>query len=148
MVLMDVEGRRIHASIKKMLFYKFKNEILEGKVYSFENIGVHINGDVIGLLSELGNEREIQKNRTTTKLNVIELEVDGHKTQCTLFGNYVDELDNFISTSKVSNNVVVVQLAKEDASLSALIRRGKCFIENYGREGEIGQSSSSQVDTQ
>lgn len=44
MVLMDAEGDIIHASITKTLLYKFKNEILEEKVYSFENLGVPTNG--------------------------------------------------------------------------------------------------------
>ncbi|KAL5080707.1 hypothetical protein RYX36_009128 [Vicia faba] len=95
MVLMDAEGGRINASIMKTLLYKFKNEILEGKIYIFENLCVAINGDsykttqlfislayividVIGLLFGLGNEREIRENGTTTNLNVIELEVDGY----------------------------------------------------------------------
>lgn len=43
MVLMHAEGGIIHASITKTLLYKFKNEILEGKVYSCENLGVPTN---------------------------------------------------------------------------------------------------------
>jgi len=44
MVLMDEAGNRIHATIKKTLLYKFKNDIFEGKCYSFENMGVANNG--------------------------------------------------------------------------------------------------------
>jgi hypothetical protein len=44
MVLMDEAGNRIHASLKKTLLYKFKNDIFEGKYYSFENMGVANNG--------------------------------------------------------------------------------------------------------
>jgi replication factor A1 len=43
MVLMDSLGGRIHASIKKTLIYKFKNDLIEGKVYCFENLGVASN---------------------------------------------------------------------------------------------------------
>ncbi|GAU46337.1 hypothetical protein TSUD_401960 [Trifolium subterraneum] len=43
MVLMDTDGGRIHATIKKTLIYKFKDELEQGKVYSFENLGVSAN---------------------------------------------------------------------------------------------------------
>lgn len=44
MVLMDEGGDRIHASVKRTLIYKFKNDLIEGKSYSFENLGVAKNG--------------------------------------------------------------------------------------------------------
>ncbi|KAK2429567.1 replication protein A 70 kDa DNA-binding subunit E [Trifolium repens] len=50
--------------------------------------------DVIGLLTGVGCVRKItSQNGTTSKLNVIEFEVDGHKIQCSLFGAYVDVLN-------------------------------------------------------
>ncbi|GAU20673.1 hypothetical protein TSUD_230870 [Trifolium subterraneum] len=165
MVLMDSIGGRIHASIKETPIYKFKNDLIEGKVYCFENLGVASNVgayrtthhpyklnfqfsslvqrlsnfqilrspfafvpisevvggsydtnflvDVIGFLTGVGQEREItNQNGTSTKLNVMELEADGHKLQCTLFGQYVDELNTFIGAGDVNNAVVIVQFAK------------------------------------
>ncbi|GAU46750.1 hypothetical protein TSUD_402760 [Trifolium subterraneum] len=165
MVLMDDKGGRIHATIKKTLIYKFKDELIQGMVYSFENLGVSTNGgayrtthhryklnfqfssliqrlsnvavggtpfnfvpiadvvsgsydtdylvDVIGVLTGVGAEREItNQNGTTTKLNVIALEAEGHKLQCTLFGPYVDELNAFIASGDKDNAIVIVQLAK------------------------------------
>ncbi|CAJ2640094.1 unnamed protein product [Trifolium pratense] len=165
MVLMDSEGERIHATIKKTLIYKFKDDLMEGKVYSFENMGVSTNGgayrtthhryklnfqfgslvqrltnvdvsgsqfnlvpisdvvsggydtdflvDVIGVLTGVGSEREItNQNGSSTKLNVVALEADGHKLQCTLFGPYVDELNNFLASGDHTNAVMIVQLAK------------------------------------
>lgn len=44
MILVDAAGGRIHATIKKTLIYKFKNQIFEGRSYSFENLGVANNG--------------------------------------------------------------------------------------------------------
>jgi replication factor A1 len=44
MVLMDSEGGRIHATIKKTLIYKFKDSLVEGNVYGFDNVGVSTNG--------------------------------------------------------------------------------------------------------
>ncbi|CAJ2664860.1 unnamed protein product [Trifolium pratense] len=177
MVLMDEDGAKIHATIKKTLIYKFKHEIIEGKVYSFENLGVASNTgayrtthhpyklnfqfgslvqrlsncdilkspftfvpiadilggcydtdflvDVIGFLTEIGQEREItNQNGSTTKLNVIALEADGHKLQCTLFGPYVDELNTFVGAGDLTNAVVIVQLAK------AKIFQDKIHIQN------------------
>ncbi|CAJ2635731.1 unnamed protein product [Trifolium pratense] len=112
MVLMDSDGGRIRATIRKTLLYKFKNDVLEGKTYAFEKLGVASNGDVIGVLTGVGSERGIEKNGGTTKLNVIALEADGHKIQCTLFGNYCDDLNNFIATGDVHGAVVIIQLAK------------------------------------
>ncbi|GAU47399.1 hypothetical protein TSUD_372880 [Trifolium subterraneum] len=165
MVLMDNDGGRIHATIKKTLIYKFKNDLIEGKVYCFENLGVSTNGgayrtthhpykmnfqytsvvqrlsnfeinispfdfvpisdivtgvydtdflcDVIGVLTGFGQEREItNQNGTATKLNVIILEQNGHKIQCTLFGPYVDELNAFLGAGDCNNATVIMQLAK------------------------------------
>jgi replication factor A1 len=44
MVLMDADGGRIHATVRKTLIYKFKDDLKEGKVYTFENMGVATNG--------------------------------------------------------------------------------------------------------
>jgi hypothetical protein len=38
MVLMDSEGAKIHATVRKTLIYKFKDDLREGKVYAFENM--------------------------------------------------------------------------------------------------------------
>jgi replication factor A1 len=44
MVLLDANGDRIHATVKKTLIYKFKDQILEGKIYALQNVGVSNNG--------------------------------------------------------------------------------------------------------
>ncbi|WJX63460.1 hypothetical protein P8452_48346 [Trifolium repens] len=46
MVLMDAAGDKIHATIKKTLIYKFKIDLIEGKVYCLENMGVATNSGV------------------------------------------------------------------------------------------------------
>ncbi|KAK2401733.1 replication protein A 70 kDa DNA-binding subunit E [Trifolium repens] len=134
MVLMDVDGDRIHCSIKKTLLYKFVSDIKEGRVYSLENLDVATNGgsykttkhpyklnfhydtdylvDVIGMLTEVGEERQYERNGQSTKLNVIELEADGYVKQCALFGSYVDELNNFLASVETQNVVVVIILGK------------------------------------
>jgi len=35
-----------------------------------------------------------------------------HKVQCTLFGSYVDDLNNFIASRDIQNAIVIIQLAK------------------------------------
>lgn len=44
LVILDEAGDRIHASIKKTLIYKFRNDLFEGKCFSFENMGVNNGG--------------------------------------------------------------------------------------------------------
>ncbi|XP_039687358.1 uncharacterized protein [Medicago truncatula] len=68
--------------------------------------------DVIGMLTGVGTEREYERNGSATKLNVIAMEADGYKLQCTLFGTYVDELNTFLATGETANVVVSIQLAK------------------------------------
>jgi replication factor A1 len=41
---MDSDGARIHATVRKTLFYKFKDDLKEGKIYMFENMGFATNG--------------------------------------------------------------------------------------------------------
>ncbi|ESW21756.1 hypothetical protein PHAVU_005G096800 [Phaseolus vulgaris] len=68
--------------------------------------------DVIGILTGVGTERELNRSSSTTKLNAISIEADGYRIECTLFGNYVDELNTFISSGDVENIVIRVHFAK------------------------------------
>ncbi|CAJ2636122.1 unnamed protein product [Trifolium pratense] len=96
MVLMDSEGGRIHATVKKTLIYKFKDDLSEGKritnhdvkgsLFHLVPISDVVSGsydtdylvDVIGVLTGVGTEREVtSQNGSTTKLNVIALEAQG-----------------------------------------------------------------------
>ncbi|AES88686.1 hypothetical protein MTR_4g060910 [Medicago truncatula] len=58
------------------------------------------------------NVLEIQKGCNTCMLNVIELELLGNKVQCTLFDNYVDDLNNFIASGDIQNAIVIILLVK------------------------------------
>ncbi|WJX88283.1 hypothetical protein P8452_70390 [Trifolium repens] len=177
MVLMDSYGGRIHVTVKTTLIYKFKDELIEGRVYTFEKIGVSPNVgayrtthhsfklnfkattliqrlfnqdivrspynfvpigqivggsydtdflvDVIGILIDVGREREINdQDGTPTKVNVIEIEQDGSKIQCYLYGAYVDVLNAFLGAGHVQNVVVVMMFAK------AVAFQGKIHIQN------------------
>ncbi|PNX95898.1 replication factor A protein [Trifolium pratense] len=128
MVLMDKDGAYRTTRHPYKLNFQFSSSVqrltnfeIVTSPFSFVPIAEVVGGcydtdflvDVIGFLTGVGQEREITNhNGTTTKLNVIELEADGHKLQCTLFGPYVDELNTFLSAGDVDNVVVIVQLAK------------------------------------
>ncbi|CAJ2638424.1 unnamed protein product [Trifolium pratense] len=192
MVLMDSDGAKIHATIKKTLIYKFKHDLIEGKVYSFENLGVASNNggyrtthhpyklnfqfgsfvqrlsncdivkspftfvpiaevvgglydtdflvDVIGFLTEIGQEREItNQNGSTTKLNVISLEADGHKLQCTLFGPYVDELNTFVGAGDLNNAVERIDICP------TFVKNFESIID-FSRPVSIRNSNHRQAD--
>lgn len=68
--------------------------------------------NVIGLLTGVGTEREYERSGTRAKINVIAVENDGGKIECTLFGSHVDELNNFLAAGEIQNAVVIVQLGK------------------------------------
>ncbi|XP_068486510.1 uncharacterized protein [Phaseolus vulgaris] len=68
--------------------------------------------DVIGILTGVGTEKELNRSGSETKLNVISIEVDGYRMECTLFGNYIDELNAFMSSGELQNVVISVQFAK------------------------------------
>ncbi|GAU42477.1 hypothetical protein TSUD_100890 [Trifolium subterraneum] len=53
-----------------------------------------------------------ERNRVTTKFKVIELESNGMKLECTLFGPYVDDLDAYLQSGYTSNVVVLAQFLK------------------------------------
>ncbi|XP_068483227.1 uncharacterized protein [Phaseolus vulgaris] len=134
MVLQDEEGVRIHASVRRTLIYKFHNQICEDRVYSIQSFTVASNlgsyrttkheykinfqydEDIIGVLTGVGTERELRKEGRTSKLNVISIDCDGYvssfRIQCTLFGNYVDQLNAFLAAGEVENVVIAIQFAK------------------------------------
>ncbi|WJX55676.1 hypothetical protein P8452_41417 [Trifolium repens] len=100
---------------------KLSNVDIKGSGFNFVPISEVVGGsydtdylvDVIGILTGVGTEREVtNQNGSTTKLNVIALEAEGHKLQCTLFGPYVDELNAFIGSGDYNNAIVVLQFAK------------------------------------
>ncbi|WJX57196.1 DNA helicase [Trifolium repens] len=107
MVLMDSYGGRIHATIV-------------GGSYDTDFLI-----DVIGILIDVGREREINdQDGTPTKVNVIEIEQNGSKIQCYLYGAYVDVLNAFLGAGHVQNVVVVMMFAKVVAF------QGKIHIQN------------------
>ncbi|KAJ1390722.1 Nucleic acid-binding, OB-fold [Sesbania bispinosa] len=164
MVLVDVEGARIQASICKLMIRKFANVIVEGEVYKMiyfavvKNVGnfcatkhefkLIFNSrttvfraesqlipefglslsssedirntkgeyeylyDMMGLLTAVSAEINIVKDGKTTRLIVLELTDDKGKIRCTLFGDYVDKVNEFLSLSGTQLTVVVIQYAR------------------------------------
>ncbi|XP_057455307.1 replication protein A 70 kDa DNA-binding subunit A-like isoform X2 [Lotus japonicus] len=68
--------------------------------------------DVIGILTGVGVEREIVTNGKKSKMNVVEIDSEGMRIECALFGVYVDELTNFLGGGELNYPVVIIQFAK------------------------------------
>ncbi|XP_027192334.1 replication factor A protein 1-like [Cicer arietinum] len=68
--------------------------------------------DVMGILVGVGQDRVYERNGVTTKFKVIELESDGIRIECALFGSYVDELDAYLQSGYNQNVVVLAQFLK------------------------------------
>lgn len=80
--------------------------------------------DVIGLMTGISAEREFVRDGKLTKILVIELTDQSGKCECTLFGNYVDELHKLMGKAVEGSPVIVIQFAK------VKIFRGKASIQN------------------
>ncbi|XP_029153277.1 replication protein A 70 kDa DNA-binding subunit C [Arachis hypogaea] len=68
--------------------------------------------DVIGLLTSVGEEKEYAKEGKIVKMIVLELTSKDLTLRCTLFGDYVNQVNHFLASSYVEQPVVVIQLAK------------------------------------
>ncbi|XP_058758714.1 uncharacterized protein LOC131631967 [Vicia villosa] len=68
--------------------------------------------EVVAIVSAVGRERIYERNRVTTKFKVIELDSNGMKLECILFGTYVDALDAFLQTGYIGKVVVLVGCLK------------------------------------
>ncbi|KAL5055111.1 hypothetical protein RYX36_035793 [Vicia faba] len=81
--------------------------------YILGNIDVdYLIDNVIGILSSVGREMVYERNRVVIKFKVIELESNGIKLECMLFGPYVDALDAFLQFGCNGSVVVVAQYLK------------------------------------
>ncbi|XP_058783196.1 uncharacterized protein LOC131657860 [Vicia villosa] len=68
--------------------------------------------DVVAILSAVRRERVYERNGVTTKFKVSELQFNGMKFDCTLFGSYVDELDAYLKYGNTDPVVVLAQYLK------------------------------------
>ncbi|RYR46947.1 hypothetical protein Ahy_A07g032821 [Arachis hypogaea] len=68
--------------------------------------------DVIGLLTLVGEEKNYDRDGKTVKMVVVELSSQKMMLRCALFGEYVDQLNDFLASGYVEQPVVIVQLAK------------------------------------
>ncbi|KAJ1412240.1 Nucleic acid-binding, OB-fold [Sesbania bispinosa] len=164
MVLVDSEGGRIQASIRKPMMRKFGNVIVEGEVYKMiyfsvvKNVsnfratkhefklifnsrtrvfraesllipeyGLSLSSsedirntkveseflyDMMGLLTVVSAEKNIVKDGKTTRLIMLELTDDKGKIRCTLFGDFVDKVNEFLSMSGNQLTIVIIQFAR------------------------------------
>ncbi|XP_061375332.1 uncharacterized protein LOC133317485 [Gastrolobium bilobum] len=69
--------------------------------------------DVIGLLYGIGEVREHVIAGRKTKMVVLELDnLSGKKLECTLWEQYVDEVQTFLASNYSAQNVIIIQLAR------------------------------------
>ncbi|XP_027915038.1 uncharacterized protein LOC114174397 [Vigna unguiculata] len=66
--------------------------------------------NVIGMFT--GTERELEKGGKKTKMNVILIESDGYRLECSLFGQYVDMLNAFIASGEDQYVVIALSYCK------------------------------------
>ncbi|GAU50408.1 hypothetical protein TSUD_244550 [Trifolium subterraneum] len=80
--------------------------------------------DVMGMLTAVGVEKTYHRNGTQSKMVVVELDNDGYRFKCTLFGSYVDMLNSYLASGETENVVVVILLAK------VKIFQGRATVQN------------------
>ncbi|KAJ1390611.1 hypothetical protein SESBI_37352 [Sesbania bispinosa] len=183
MVLMDIEGGKIQASIRKPMMKKFRNLIAEGEVYTvlsfamIKNVGSYrasrhdykllfsaktkvypsqcdvipvvglslmsseqiskTNGesnflfDFMGILTVVSAEKEVETDGRKTRMMEIELADDKGRMRCTVFGNYVDTLKEYVASGVAPLHVVVVQLFK------VRLYRGNVVLQNVNNTSRI-----------
>ncbi|XP_039682987.1 replication protein A 70 kDa DNA-binding subunit-like [Medicago truncatula] len=69
--------------------------------------------DVIGVMIGVGVEREYERDGVKTKMNVMTwIQIGRYRFKCTLFGEYVEELNSFLSSDESQNVVVAIMLTK------------------------------------
>ncbi|RYR64927.1 hypothetical protein Ahy_A03g010949 [Arachis hypogaea] len=77
-------------------------------------------------------EKEYDKDRKKMKMAVMELAENDHRIRCALFGEYVDELNRFLSSGYAEQPVVVLQLAK------VKVFRSKVGLQNVMFASKLG----------
>ncbi|RYR38481.1 hypothetical protein Ahy_A09g043529 [Arachis hypogaea] len=68
--------------------------------------------DVVGLLVSVSEEKEYDKDGKKMKMDVMELAENDYRIRYALFGEYVNELNRFLSSGYAEQSVVILQLAK------------------------------------
>ncbi|QHN78371.1 Replication factor-A carboxy-terminal domain protein [Arachis hypogaea] len=135
MILVDESGCKIQATVRKTMIYRFKQLLSEMVEYMttvrdaicdfIPKSALTISPftellktkedsdflvDVVGLLVSVSEEKEYDKDGKKMKMAMMELAEN--EIQCALFGEYVDELNQFLSSGYAEQPVVVLQLAK------------------------------------
>ncbi|RYQ99761.1 hypothetical protein Ahy_B07g087760 [Arachis hypogaea] len=86
--------------------------------------------DVVGLLVSVSEEKEYDKDGKKMKMAVMELAEN--EIRCALFGEYVDELNRFLSSGYAKQPVVILQLAK------VKVFRGRVGLQNVMFASKLG----------
>ncbi|WJX92542.1 hypothetical protein P8452_74166 [Trifolium repens] len=150
MVFMDKNGDRIHGTVRRTLIYKFENEIKEVKPAEGNSVSPLLYAiphpselfatdydtnylvDLMGRLHGVGAEKTYERNGVQSKMVVIELDNDGYRFKCTLFGEFVDVLNAFIASGETQNVIVMLMLAKvkkfQVLPINTVTHRGESLV--------------------
>ncbi|XP_023740735.1 uncharacterized protein LOC111888845 [Lactuca sativa] len=123
MILMDQEGTRIHATIKKNLINAFQALLEEGAVrinpFNFEsfhdvtarNFDTRVAFDFIGQVVSTEPMRVIKENARETRLmSIVAQDLIGRKMQVALWDSFTLKLNSYISEHQNENALVIILL--------------------------------------
>ncbi|KAJ1377202.1 hypothetical protein SESBI_49122, partial [Sesbania bispinosa] len=128
MVLVDVEGGRIQASIRKAMLKKFMGNVVEGVVYKMTKVypceseiisrfGLDVKSfkeihradvdseylfDFMGVLTAVSEEKQYEKFNRTIRVLELELTDDRGVVMCSLFGHFIDLMKDYLKNRKNS----------------------------------------------
>ncbi|KAJ1430916.1 Nucleic acid-binding, OB-fold [Sesbania bispinosa] len=160
MVLVDAEGARIQASIRKPMIRKFADVVVEGEVYKMIHFVVVKN---LGNIRATKHEFKLIFNSRTTVFRAesqlipefglsLSSSEDIRKTKgeseylgkirCTLFEDYVDKVNEFLSLSGTQLTVVVIQFArvntyKGEVGLVNVFNTSRLFVACHEVDSDI-----------
>ncbi|KAJ1380457.1 Nucleic acid-binding, OB-fold [Sesbania bispinosa] len=165
MVLVDAQGGRIQASIRKAMLRKFMGSVVEGAVYKMTFFGVIENNgtyratrheykllfqprtkvypaesqmisrlgfdlksseeihqtdgeseylfDFMGVLTAVGEEKVYEKFNRSIRVLEVELTDDKGVIRCSLFGHFIDLMNDYLKNRSVDElDIVVIQFAR------------------------------------
>ncbi|XP_057430574.1 uncharacterized protein LOC130723514 isoform X2 [Lotus japonicus] len=145
LILVDQYGGKIQASIRKILFRKWAEVIVEGNIiiprwgFTLKDSEA-VNGDVVqpeylvdvlGLLTAASELRTYIKDGISTRMLLIEISDEKGKVECALFGDYADIVSDFIAANANEKPVIVFQLAKIKTF------RGKNVLQNVMKASRV-----------
>ncbi|KAJ1377589.1 hypothetical protein SESBI_48730 [Sesbania bispinosa] len=137
MVLVDAEGGRFQASIRKAMLKKFMGNVVKGAVYKMSFFGVIDNlgtyratthdykllfqprtkvypcENFMVVLTAVSEEKQYEKFNRTIRVLELELTDDKGVVRCSLFGHFIDLMKDYLKNRSIDElDIVVIQFAR------------------------------------